>query len=59
VEGVDIGNQADELLYQLSVEFPKDIEMIESYYDDDGSAYARVAFQGRVFKVTIEPEEGP
>jgi hypothetical protein len=58
---VDIGNQADELLYRLTEELPEELEVIETYYtngkpDDGGEAFARMAFQGRIFKITIEPE---
>lgn len=57
VDGMTVGSAADELLYRLSTEFPKDIEMIESYCatDDGGVTTARVAFAGRVFRVRIEP----
>ena len=61
VDGMDVGNLADELLYRMSAEFPKELEVIESYYtegrpEDGGDAFARVAFAGRVFKISIEPD---
>ena len=67
VDGMNVVNAADDLLYRMSVEFPKEFEVIESHYGSESAywgAYARVAFGGSVFKVSIVPEgpkgrEGP
>ena len=61
IDGMNVGNLSDELLYRMTENFPKELEVIESYYtegrvDDGGDAFARVAFKGRVFKLAIEPE---
>ena len=58
---VNIGNMADELLYRLTEDLPEELEVIETYYtdgkpEDGGSAFARMAFRGRIFKITIDPE---